>query len=154
MGKPFQLLIKNKNMKRTTFTLFLALLLGCFVSISAHGQDDGNKDIKVKLIDFEPDGLYDELTFKVKTKNDFIGTPVISTSICIEGVEFVEVFDITKTELSKRMTEYSLNLDNLEVCGNTLELKIRITVVDDSGNIINAGPGGIPNETIIIIEYP
>ena len=146
-------------MKRTTFTLFLALVLGFFASSSAQVSGiEGIELIKGKLIDYDDNGEYDYLDFKVKTKFDKVCIPVISVSIVLQGDYIISDRQVCNSKLKTTMNKYHVDIRDLGVSGEFVLLvkfdTSGISGMDDDGNIIDVGPGGIPNETILIIKYP
>jgi len=151
-------------MKRTTFSLFLAILLVSFTSsftLVSFG-DDVIEVKKGKLIDYDHDGNYDFLSFKVKTKSGKALVPVVCISAIRDDGTKVQDLPLVNFKLKKKMSKYYVDLRGKEISGDfLLEITFDTSQIEgdsdaDLGPMIlsDGGPGGTNQETIIIIKYP
>lgn len=146
-------------MKKTTFTLFLALVLSCFAS--GFAQVSGIECVEFKkeqLVDYDHNGDYDYLKFKVKTKFGQVSVPVVSISIVLQDGSMISNLPFYNRKLKRTMNKYQVDLRGRGISGEfTLFVKFDVSGIpgmEDGGYIIDGGPGGTLNETILIIKYP
>ncbi len=111
--------------------------------------------IKGVVVDSDGDGVWDSLTFAVKTKNGKIEIPVIKITINNgKSVKSEEVF-YELNQVNKRLDEYTVSLSDLGIRSNfSIEIELDIGAILSDADVIDAGPGPNPNPTIIIIDYP
>ncbi len=145
-------------MKRTTITLFLAIVLGFFAQATSYAPDNEQFElVKGGVVDKNHDGEWARLRFFVLTENPSVDVPVISIDIILSDGTIIPDVRFLRSRNEKSVAMYQVKLMKLGVVGD-FEIRVKLdtsAIVKTSFlALIDGGPGSIPNETILIIKYP
>ncbi len=145
-------------MKRAKLLILVVLILGISIPKPVlAGAASDYEVVKGQLIDSDGDGIWDGISFFVKTKSTKLDFPVISVNLINTQSSDVMDLNFSSVVINKKMDEYYVQLPGsglLEDFSIQIFLDISALSPDGDDDVGSGGPGGTPKETILIIDYP
>ena len=147
-------------MKRAAVLLLLILVAGMVIHQPVDAVVLSEYEVvKGTVVDSNGDGRWDYLDFDVQIKNAKLSIPVISVSVVTGNPNNLSTTELpfTMIEVTRRLDKYVVDLSVLKLTDTfSLNIKLDISEIipDSDDNIVDGGPGPIPNETVLVIDYP
>lgn len=150
-------------MKRTATLLVSVFLFSLSIQPPSYAGESytssGDLDyeiIKGGLIDLNGDGIPDGVDFTIKTKNAWTEVPVIDVTYSVNGNNTGQFVSFQEIEINKKFSYYQVDLSDYDLPEHfKIAVKINTSsILVQTQDIIDGGPGPNPNETILIIDYP
>ena len=145
-------------MKRAKLLILVVLILGISTPMSVFaGVASDYEVVKGQLIDSNGDGVWDGISFIVKTKSTKLDFPVLSVNLINTQSSDVIDLSFSSVEINKKVDEYCVDLPEDGLSEDfSIEINLDISALSPDGDddVGSGGPGATPKETILIIDYP